>query len=204
MSTKTPTREEAVTEHGGRRFRWLSVLALVVVVAIAGVVAWQVLGDDDSTTEGVSAEVEEEIIALIDAWMMAWTDGDGQAAVELFAEDGRFVSFYYTAPGYEALDGISGEVLKDQVERKGGLSGEAARSGDPLIIMHDNSDLGRPDSYRVATKWGGEYLDNEYFELYNIVDEDGTLKFRYVEGWAELGWYRLAEDQPYQGSSGGE
>ena len=41
-------------------------------------------------------------------------------------------------------------------------------------------------------------------ELYNIVDEDGTLKFRYIEGWSELGWYRLTEDQPYQGSFGGE
>ena len=204
MSTKTPTREEAVTEHGGPRFRWLWVLALVVVVAIAGVVAWQVLGDDDSTTEGVSAETEEQITALIDAWLAAWNEGDGQAAVDLFTNDGRWVNFEYEAPGVEPLDGFSGEALKDQVERKGGLSGEAARSGDPLILVHDRSRLGRPDSYRVATKWRGEYSTNEELELYNIVDEDGTLKFRYVETWADLGWFRLAEDLPYQGSEGGE
>ena len=82
--------------------------------------------------------------------------------------------------------------------------GPRVRSGDPLIIVRDNSSQGRPDSYRVAQKFrAGEY-GKEYFELYNIGDEGGTLKFRYIEGWSEVGWYRLTEDQPYRGSEGGE
>jgi hypothetical protein len=97
---------------------------------------------------------------------------------------------------------MSGEVLKDQIDRWSSIP--PIRSGDPLIIVRDNSRLGLPDSYRVAVKLTAEYEDEDVFELYNIVDEDGTLKFRYIEGWSELGWYRLAEDQPYRGSSGGE
>lgn len=156
----------------------------------------------EALTGTVPAEVEEEIIALIDSWLAAWNDSDGQAGVDLFTDDGRFVSYRRTAPGYEALEGQSGEVLKDQIDRWSSIP--AVRSGDPLIIMRDNSLLGRPDSYRVAQKFrDGEYGD-EMFELYNIVDEDGTLKFRYIEFWSELGWYRLAEDQPYRGSGGGE
>ena len=70
--------------------------------------------------------------------------------------------------------------------------------------MRDNSLLGRPDSYRVAQKSrAGEY-GKDYFELYNIGDEDGTLKFRYIELWSEVGWHRLTEDQPYRQGEGAE
>jgi hypothetical protein len=189
--------------------RWLVPLTLVVLLLPAcsdsadDVAATTVAPSETATTEGVSAEIEQEITDLIDAWLMAWNDGDGQAAVDLFTDDGRYVSFRYTAPGYEALDGLSGEVLKAQIDRE--PPGVAARSGDPLIIVRDNSSQGRPDSYRVAQdhRPDGEYGD-EILYLYNIGDEDGTLKFRYVESWSELGWYRLTEDEPYRGNFSGE
>lgn len=34
--------------------------------------------------------------------------------------------------------------------------------------------------------------------MLNIVDEDGSLKFRYAEGWQSLGWYQLADNLPPQ------
>ena len=78
----------------------------------------------EALTEAVPAEIEQEITDLIDAWLAAWNDSDGQAAVDLFTDDGRFVS-WRTAPGVEALDGLSGEVLKDQID----TSSSAPRSG---------------------------------------------------------------------------
>lgn len=195
MSTKTPTGSEEITEHGGKKSRWLLILALVVVVvAIAGVVVWQVFGDDESTTEGVSAEVEEEITALIDDWHTAINEGDGQAALALFTVDGRLVSGrLFGTP----LDGWAGGELEAQIEGQAGL--DRVSTGSPLIIVRDNSKIGRPDSYRVAQSLKEfESSVREYVSLYNIVDEEGTLKFRYVEEWAAVGWFQLTENSPYQ------
>ena len=204
MSTKTPTREEAVTERDERRPVWLLILVLVVaVVAIVAVFAWQLSGDGESTADAVPAEVEEEIIALIDAWYTAWNESDGQAAVALFAEDGRYVNWNYSAPGQQPLEGLSGSALKAEVD--GAAAFSINWNQDPLIIVRDNTLLGRPDSYRVATRVRSYDYGDERIGLYNIVvDDDGTLKFRYVEAWSELGWHRLAEGQPWRGSEGGE
>ena len=38
----------------------------------------------------------------------------------------------------------------------------------------------------------------ELLELYTFVDDNGTLKFQFVESWAPLGWHQTAEGQPYQ------
>jgi hypothetical protein len=150
-------------------------------------------GGDESRTEGLSAEVEAEINALIEEWFEAWREGDGQAAVKLFTADGRYVSAFNDT----TLEGVSGEELKAKVERLGGWQ-EYGRTGMPLISWRDNSEVGRPNAYyAVETLWPFPEMP-EKFELYNIVDENGTLKFRYVEGWAALGWSRLSEDSPYR------
>ena len=169
---------------------------------VAAVTTTAPSGADESKTEGPLPEVEEEITALIDAWMAAWNEGDGQAAVDLFADDGRYVSDY-TAPGSQPLDGLSGEDLKERIEGEAGY--DATRTGSPVIIVRDNSNLGRPDSYRVAQRYRAFPYGEEHFELYNIVvDENGELKFRYAEQWSELGWFRLTEESPYQRVGAGE
>ena len=159
-------------------------------------------GADESTTEGVSSEVEEEITALIDAWMAAWNEGDGQAAVDLFTDDGKWMHGLYAAPGQQPLDGLSGEALAAEIDSASGLA--RARDGNPLIIVRDNTRLNKPDSYRVAQSFTAYEYGEKHFELYNIVEVEGGLKLRYVERWMELGWYRLTEDQPWQGNKGGE
>ena len=36
------------------------------------------------------------------------------------------------------------------------------------------------------------------FTLFNIVDESGALKVQYTNDWHAGGWFRLADDLPYQ------
>ena len=185
MSTETPTRPTETTAPG-RKPPLLWILALIAALVIGVVVGWLVLGDD-GTEPTVDAEIEQEIAALIDDWYTAWNTGDGQLAVSLFTTDGRFV--YYDTQ----LEGLSGEKLKAHIERMGGpASYSAVRIGSPLIIEW-------PNAYHVVQKWQPrEGYSREYFELLNIVDEGGSLRFRYVEDWATLGWFQLAEGLPYR------
>ena len=176
-------------EHG-RRSSLLWILGLVAVLVIGAVVGWLVLADD-GTEPTVDAEIEQEITALIDGWRTAWNTADGQGALDLFAANGRFVA------GATDMDGWSGEELSSGIERWGGTY-SSVRIGSPLIIE-------RPNSYQVVQKMQPhEGYGREYFELYNIVEENGSLKIRYAEGLQPLGWFQVAEGFPYQPVDAGE
>lgn len=186
MSTQSPTRAFDVTKHATGRFRLLWIMATIALVIVAAIVGWLVRGGEESEA-GVDVEIEEQINALIDGWLAAKHNGDGQAALDLFTEDGRFVTGWSTS-----LEGWSGEELKVGIERLTGPSVDYVRSSAPLIIEQSGS-------YHVAYKWKfHDYAAEEYFDLFTIVDEDGALKIRYAEQWMPLGWFRLAEDLPYQ------
>ena len=181
MSNETPTRPTEVNTPG-RRSPLLWILGLIAALAIGVGVGWMVFGGDAAET-AVDAEAEQQINALIDDWLTARNTADGELARSLFSGDGRFVS---RNPG---LDGWSGEDLKAGIERFGGTV--AAEKVASLIIE-------RGDSYYVAVKFRPYEFSEEMFALFNIVDESGTLKIRYTNDWAALGWFRLADDLPYQ------
>ena len=192
MTTTTPRKAEAPeTTPGPRRRRWLIGL-LALLVAVAGLAIWAVVaatGADDSGeaelppgVEPIDAAVEAEIDVLVDAWLRAWNEGDGQAAMDLFTTDGRYVG------GYTTVDGWSRERLRDYVDRYYGSSSSRSQN---VILERENM-------YFVAQKYQfSEGSPWEYLSLYTIVDDGGELKFRFVEDWSPLGWRQLAEGQPY-------
>ena len=187
MSNETPTRPtEATTTGRGSPLLWI--LGLIVALAVGVVVGWLVFGGE-GTESTVDAEAEQQINALIDDWLTARDTADGELALSLFSGDGRFVS---RNPG---LDGWSGEDLKAGIERYGGTV--AIEKVASLIIE-------REDSYYVAVKFRPYEFSEEMFALFNIVDENGTLKIRHTNDWMAYGWFRLADDLPYRPIDGGE
>ncbi len=186
MSAETQTRLSRVTARSARKSRLFWIVVVAALVVIAGIGGWLIRGERGSRST-VDPEIEEQVIALLDVWHAAWNNTDGGAALDLFTEDGRFVN------GDSGPDGFSGEELEAYIDNYGGLV-SYGRSGD--LLIHE-----RPDSYHVAFKVKATEWGRDYFELHNIVDEDGTLKIRYVEGWSPLGWFRLSDDLPYRAKS---
>lgn len=168
------------------------VSALIVGAVIAGVTVFLIAGGRGAEST-VSAETDQQITRLIDDWFTAWNTADGQAAANLFAVDGRYVGGEVAT----TLDGWTGEEIEAGVERRGGPHYQAEATGSPLIIV-------RRHSYQVVQKWRAFAGSREYFELFNIVDEGGSFKIRFVEDLMPLGWFRLADDLPYQPVSAGE
>jgi hypothetical protein len=183
MSNETLTGPTEVTAPD-RRSPLLWILGLIVALAVGVVVGWLVFGGE-GTESTVDAAIEQEINALIDDWLTARNTADGDLALSLFTADGRYVG---RNPG---LDGFSGEDLKAGIERfgAGGIAAEMVAS--PQIIE-------RGDSYHAAVKVRPFEFGKDYFLLFNIGQESGTLKIRYTNDWMALGWFRLADDLPYQ------
>ncbi len=155
------------------------------------VVGWLVFGGEEAEAT-VDAEIEQQINALIDDWLTAWNTADGQLGMDSFATDSRYVS------GVSGFGGWSGEEIRAGIERWGGSTYSSEKRGDPLIIE-------RPDSYLVVQKWSPfEGYGRDYFSLFNIVDENGSLKFRYVEDWYGMGWFQLADNLPPQPVDAGD
>ena len=197
MST-TPTSERAVeiTQGTKRSYRWLwIVVALIAGLLIGAALVWWLVDDGEpSDVAQVSAEVEEEIAELVDNWRAAWREGDGDGALAMFTADGRYVGGYTNerqdGQG-EYLEGWSGEELRAGIERHAGGYGTAGVV-DLLIVP-------RPNHYEVA--YFGKLNEADtigVMGLLNVVDEDGTMKIRYVETWSSMGWHRLTDDMPYQ------
>ena len=182
MSNETLTGPTEVTAPD-RRAPLLWILGVVAALAIGVIAGWLLLSGQ-GTESTVDAAIEQEINALIDDWLTARNTADGELAQSLFTADGQYVG---RNPG---LDGWSGEDLKAGIERFGG--GIAAeRVASPQIIE-------RGDSYYVAAKIRPFEFSEEVFLLFNIGDESGTLKIRHTNDWQALGWFRLADDLPYQ------
>lgn len=185
VSAGTPLKDETVTEHGARRFRLLWPIPLFVALVIGLVGGWLVFGGD-GVESTVDADVEQEITALIDDFYLAWHNADGELALSLFTGDGRYVGIW------SDMDGWSGEELVAGVERWGGTFTDPVRSGKPLIID-------RSDAYHVVQIWQQTFEEhNARFDLFNIVEVDGSLKIRYTEGWQPMGWSQAAEGLPFR------
>ena len=184
--TRPETPQDSPSQSGFRGWK-VAATAAAVVALFVGFVA---IGGGDDVAGSGNLEIEQEIIALIEDWTDVWNTGDGQAAVDLFTADGRYVGAWVDT----GIDGWSGDELKAGIERRGSAANRPIIVGSPLIIERD-------DHYQVAAIWrpnsvgGGE--DN-FFSMTNIVEENGSLKIRYAEFWAPLGWFQLADGLPYQ------
>lgn len=202
MTTHRADAEWVETTEAPRRDRrswWTWVLGGLVVI-LAGVIAWLVLADDEDSEQAdlpsglraAPAEVEAEIDALVNEWMMAWNEQDGEGVRDLFTDDFRFVKgFGESKSPNTALDGYDGDRLSDWIGSPRAF-GYSATATDRVILE-------RVGVYYVAQKFQSQAdTPLEFLELYTIVDDDGTLRFQYIEGWGPLGWHQLAEGQPYQ------
>jgi hypothetical protein len=190
IETGQPPKETETNQRVKRRNRVLTVavvvLALVAALAIGVVVGWLAF-DGEGTESTVSAETEQEINALIDDWLTAWRTGDGQLALDLFAVDGRFVSLH---PSRTDLEGWSGEEISAGIDRRGGPGSHGSVRVGSLTIIE------RPNSYLVASRFQLDTYGSEDFEMFNIVEEDGSLKIRFVGPFYTLGLFQLAEGMP--------
>jgi hypothetical protein len=183
---KVAMSTEAEVAAPERRSSLLWILTLVAALAIGVFVGWLAF-DGEETETTVSAETEQEINALIDNWLTAWGTADGQLALDLFAVDGRYVSL---VPDRTDLEGWSGEEISAGIDRHGGPgSYSPVRIGSPTIIE-------RPNSYLVAARMQLNTYGWEYFDMFNIVEEDASLKIRFVGPFYTLGLFQLAERMP--------
>jgi hypothetical protein len=183
---ETIEKPQRTIEQVTRSNRWLILTVVVLFAALAALGAWVLVDNLVGDESAVDAETEQQINALIDDYFTAWNTGDGQLLLDSFTADGRYVAGHTSG-----FDGWSGEEIKAGIERRGGPQFGLTKI-DTLIIE-------RPDSYHVVLKYRlHEDYDREYFELFNIVDENGSLKFRYIEGLQPLGWFQVAEGLPYQ------
>ncbi len=179
--------------------RTLLYLAIVALIATSSC-SLSVSSSDSSSVSSsdsgseVPAEVEQEINALIDDWLTAWNTGDGQLALGLFAVNGRYASALNTYMDY--FDGWSTEEIAAGVTRHGGSGGYGyVRVGSPSIIE-------RPNGYHVAARIQKGGYEQQTFEMFNFVEEDGSLKIRHVEPWYPLGLMQLAEGLQPQAVAG--
>lgn len=187
MSNATPTGPTEV-DTPGRRSPLLWIPGLIAALVVGVVVGWLVFGGDASAS-AVDAQTEQEINALIDDWLAARNTADGELAQSLFTAGGRYVG------GNPGLDGWSGADLRAGIERFGGAV--SAENLDTLIVE-------RPNAYYVALRFRPYKFGNEFLALFNIVDEGGALKIRYTNDWMPNGWFRLADDLPYEPISVGD
>jgi len=188
--------EGEVMEDRRRNQRpWLTWVLVAVVGILLGVVVWLVVADNDSSDADlppglrpVPAAAEEEIDALIDEWMRVWRERDGDALAAITTEDFRYVRLSFPT---STLDGFSVDRAATHITRD-------SRS-NPAGIPTERVIAERVGYYFVAQKFQADVnAPFEYLELYTFVDENGTLKFQFVDGWAPLGWHQTAEGQPYQ------
>ena len=188
--------EGEVMEDRRRNHRsWLTWVLIAVVGILLGVVVWLVVADDESTgadlppgLRPVPAAAEEEIDALIDEWMRVWLERDGDALAAITTEDFRYVR---PANPTSTLDGFSVDRAATHITEHSG--------SDAAAIPTERVILERVGYYFVAQKYQAFVnAPFEWLELYTFVDENGTLKFQFVDGWAPLGWHQTAQGQPYQ------
>ncbi len=155
----------AVPTRGGR---WPIVALAVMVVAALGAGTWWLV--DEYT--GIDRQIE----VLIDDYLQAWVDGDGEALLAVMTPGGRHVSSGTPDTGY------SGEALAAFVESIDATYGFTMQTlGDPVIVESTNYYLN--DYYLVSQPADGS-LTGIGFSLFHVVERDGELLISYHE-WVD-------------------
>ena len=151
-------RADTATPAAGAR--WPIVALVVMVVAVLGLGTWWLI--DEYT--GVDRQIE----VLLDDYLEAWANGDGEALLATMTPTGRHVS------GGTPEGGYSGEELATFVESiDAAFDFTMEPLGDPVII-------GGPTSYLVARPAEGS-LTGTGFNLFHISKVDDRLLISYHE-----------------------
>ena len=150
---RTMEKPVAPVEKLERNNRYLIIGLVVAVLLAAGFGAWLIV---DNTRTGIEAD----IVALLDDYGAAWEANDGTAARALMTEDGAVL----------AGNGVtySGDALRSTIDTMGDFTVEPV--GDLVI-------------YEGVTGWHVASPDERGMELFNIVEQDGTMLIRFHETW---------------------
>lgn len=124
--------------------------------------------DRDADGTGVSAEDVDRVVALLDAYEVAWRANDADAVLDLFSD------------GYVKADGYTAEASKSVIRRD--IAGWARANalwefvGDPVVVRGSMSG----DVFYVSAlwrEWTTTSEDSAYaVSVYRVVDENGELK----------------------------
>ncbi len=140
--------------------RWPIVALAVLVVAVLGLGTWWLV--DEYT--GVDRQIE----VLLDDYLQAWSEGDGEALLAVMTPMGRHVS------DGTASEGLYGEELATFVESIDAVYDfEMEPLGDPVI-------LGGPSFYQVVQPARGS-LTGTGFNFYHIMNTSDGLRILYHE-----------------------
>ena len=150
---RTIERPVAPVEKLERSNRYLIIGLVVALLLAAGFGAWLII-------DAVGTSTERQITALLDDYGAAWSANDGAGVLALLTEDGAVL----------AGNGRTyrGEELAFEVDLLGEFTVEPV--GDLAI-------------YERATGWYVASADEHGMELFNIVEQDGTMLIRFHETW---------------------
>ena len=107
MATMTPerTRMDEPRTGSDRPRTGFVVLAIVMAALLGFGFGWMVFRD-------TGTDVPDDVEELLDAYVDAWNEPDGEAAVALMTRDARFYSSIATP-----VAGLTGEDLVDHIDR---------------------------------------------------------------------------------------
>ncbi len=150
---QTIEKPVAPVEKLARNNRYLIIGLVVAVLLAAGFGAWLIV---DNTRTGIEAD----IVALLDDYGAAWEANDGAAVLALLTEDGAVL----------AGNGRTyrGDELAFEVDNLGEFPLEPI--GD--LVIHER-----------VTGWYVAFADEHGMEVFNIVEQDGTMLIRFHETW---------------------
>ena len=155
MAQTIERQATAVPTRGGR---WPIIALAVMVVAALGAGTWWLV--DEYT--GVDRQIE----VLIDDYLQAWVDGDGEALLAVMTPGGRHVSPATSGTGY------SGEALAAFVESIDATYDFTMQTlGDPVIVESTN--------YYLVSQPADGSLTGIGFSLFHVVERDGELLISY-------------------------
>ncbi len=150
---RTMEKPVAPVEKLERNNRYLIIGLVVAVLLAAGFGAWLIV-------DAIGTSTERQITALIDDYGAAWSANDGAAVLALLTEDGAVLAG--NGQTYR------GDELAFEVDHLGEFT--VAPVGDLVI-------------YESVTGWHAASPDEHGMELFNIVEQDGTMLIRFHETW---------------------
>jgi hypothetical protein len=150
---RTIERPVAPVEKLERSNRYLIIGLVVAVLLAAGFGAWLIV-------DAVGTSTERQITALLDDYGAAWSANDGAGVLALLTEDGA------------VLAGNGRTYRSDE------LAFEVDHLGE--FSVEPVSDLA---IYERVTGWYVATADEHGMELFNIVEQDGTMLIRFHETW---------------------
>jgi hypothetical protein len=151
MSTQTQVPTPAEQTGGSRHTSWLLVVIVGIVAAAVGLGAGYLLFNP------ATADVDDEVEALVDNYIAAIDAGDADAALALMEEDAWFFG--------RDVSSVSAELFARSFESFP-FSGNVTMVGEPMVV----GEFGR---YDIALTVAAENRENEALWVISIWDRFG-------------------------------